>query len=75
MTQIYYFTVLNGQNETEQDPVGLLGMEAFLCPHFLFEEIGFNLRDLPCVPKGRFKPLLIKEGRRCKDEGGAVKKQ
>ena len=41
--------------------MGLLGTKAFLCP-------------LPWVPKGRFKPLLIREGRGCRDKGRAVKK-
>ena len=51
--------------ETERDPVGFLGTRAFL----------FGLHDLPSVPKGRFKQLLIREGRGCRDKGEAVKKQ
>ena len=35
----------------------------------------FSLHDLPCAPKGRFKQLLIREGRGCRDKAGAVKKQ
>ena len=37
----------------------------------------FSLRDLPnveSVPKGRFKELLIREGRLTETKGGAVKK-
>ena len=30
-----YYTKRFWKNETEQDPVGFLGMEAFLCPLFL----------------------------------------
>ena len=40
----------------------LLGTKAFLWP-------------LPWVPKCRFKQLLIREGRGCRDQGRAVKKQ
>ena len=43
-------------------PVGLLGTKTFLCP-------------LPWASKGRFKQLLIREGRRCTDEKGTFKKQ
>ena len=48
--------------EIKQDPMELLGTKAFL-------------RHLLWIPKGRFKQLLIREGRGCKDKGGAVKKQ
>ena len=34
-----------------------------------------SLLDLPWVPKGRSKQLLIREGRGCGDQGGAVRKQ
>ena len=51
--------------ETQQEPVGLLYTEDFL----------FSLHDLPWAPKGRFKQLLIKEGEKCTDEGGAVKNE
>ena len=34
----------------------------------------FSLHDLPWVPRGRFKQLLIREGRGCGDKGGTVKK-
>ena len=47
---------------------------SFLCPHFLFLR-GFSLLDLPWVPKGRFKELLIREGREWRNKRGAVKKQ
>ena len=52
--------------ETEQDPAGFLGREAFLCSLLL---------ALSFVPKGRFKYLLIREGTRCRDKGEAAKKQ
>ena len=48
--------------ETKQDVMGLLGTKAFL-------------RHLVWVPKGRFKHLLIRQGRKCRDKGGAVKKE
>lgn len=64
------------QTETEQDIVGLLDMEAILCPTFLIsEEIACSLRDLPWVTKGKFKPLLIKEAGGCKNKERAAKKQ
>ena len=61
----------------EQDPVGLLGTKAFVCPPFLVfrKEASFSLQDLPWVPKGRFKQWLIREGRGCGDKEGAVEKQ
>ena len=34
-----------------------------------------SLHDLPWVPKGRFKELLIQEGKGCKNKGGAARKQ
>jgi len=52
--------------ETEQDPVGFLGMEAFLSS---------SLLALSFVPKGRFKYLLMREERGCRDKGEAAKKQ
>ena len=55
------------------DPVGLLGMEPFLSPSFLF--VGNSLHDLPWVPKGRTEPLLARKGRECRGKGGAAKKQ
>ena len=48
--------------ETEWDPVGLLGTKTFLCP-------------LSWLPNDMIKQLLIREGRRCRDKGGAVRKQ
>ena len=40
---------------------------AFLCPSFIDyrKQPSFSLHDLPGVPNGRFKQLLIREGRRC----------
>ena len=52
-------------SETKQDPVGLRGTGAFL----------FSLHDLHWVPNGRFKQLLIREGRGYKDRRGTAKKQ
>ena len=46
--------------ETKKDPVSLPGMEAFLCPVSCRQDS--SLHDIPWVPKGRFKPLLIREG-------------
>ena len=50
---------------------------AFLCPPFLVlrKWAWFSLHGLPWVPRGRFGQLLIREGRGCRDQGGAVKKQ
>lgn len=50
----------------------VLGMEAFYVLHFSF--VG-NRLTLPRVPNSRFKQMLIKEGRRYIDKGGADKKQ
>ena len=51
----------------EQGPVGLLGTKAFCVPHFLDyrKQPSFSLHDLPRVPMGRFKQLLIREGKGC----------
>ena len=46
------------QMETEQGPVGLPGMEAFLPPISCRQD--FSLHDLPWVPKGRSERLSIK---------------
>ena len=52
-------------SETQQDPVGLLGTKAFLCPPFLVfrKWASFSLHDLPRAPRGRFRQLLIRKGR------------
>ena len=51
----------------KQGPVGLLGTRPFCVPHFFDygKQPSFSLRDLPWVPMGRFKHLLIREGRWC----------
>ena len=63
--------------ETEQDPVGLLGTNAFLCSPFLVlrKSASFSLHGLPWVTRDRFRQLLIREERGCKDNGGRVKQQ
>ena len=50
------FKVLR-KSEIEQDPGGLLGTKAFLCPPFLVikEQDSFRLHDLPRIPTDRFK--------------------
>ena len=40
----------------------------FLVPCFLFVGKRLSLLDFPWVPKGRFKHLLIREGRECRKE-------
>ena len=52
-------------------------MEVFLCPQFLVcrKYVSYKLHDLPWVPKGRFKHLLIRKGRECGGKRGAVRKQ
>ena len=47
--------VVTYPSETKQDPVGLLGMEAFLCHPFLICRTDPSLYDLPCVPKLKVK--------------------
>ena len=54
--------------DTEQGPMGLQGTKTFCVPHF-FEyrkQPSFSLHDLPWVPVGRFKQLLIRQRRGCK---------
>ena len=50
-----------------QHPVGLLGTRPFCVPHFFDyrKQHSFILHDLSWVPMGRFKQLLVREGRRC----------
>ena len=50
----------------------VLGMEDFRVPHLF---VGNRLTLTLCLPKGRFRQMLIKEGRKCIDKGGADKKQ
>ena len=54
------WTPCNRRYEGKWVPAGLLGMEAFYCPPFPVGKT--SLHDLPRVPKGRFKQLLIKRG-------------
>ena len=56
---------------------GTLCMEAFLGPQFLVcrKYVSCRFHDLPWVPKGRFKQLLIRKGRGCGEKRGAVRKQ
>ena len=51
---------VNIDSETERDPVGLPGIEAFFVPISCRQNS--RLHDLPWVPKGRFEQLLVKEG-------------
>ena len=43
--------------------------------HLLFVEIGFSLLDLCRVSKSRFKQLLIRGGKECRNKGKVVKKE
>ena len=63
-------------NDTEKDPVGLLGAKAFLFPLFLdhWKYILFTLQDLPWVPKQLVQTVAIREGRGFRDKGGTVKR-
>ena len=56
--------------EMKQSPVGFLGTKSFLCsPFLIFRKLAsFNLHGLPCVPRGRFRQLLMEEGRQGNDE-------
>ena len=53
-----------------QGPVGLLGTRPFCVPLFFDykKQPPFSLRDLPRVPIGRFKQLLIREEMVCEGE-------
>ena len=53
--------------ETERDPVGLLALMSFLCPPFLVcrEQTSASVTF----------PEFQREGRGCRDKGGAVRKQ
>ena len=53
-----------------QDPVGILSTRPFCVPLFFDykKQPPFSLRDLPRVPIGRFKQLLMGEERVCEGE-------
>ena len=44
-------------------------------PISCFWGVNFSLHDLPWVPKGWFKQMLIREGRGCRNQKRAVQKQ
>ena len=47
-----------------------------MSPISCFQEIGLiNLHGLPQVLKGRFRNLLIREGKGCRDKVGAIQQQ
>ena len=50
-----------------QGPIRLLGTRPFCVPHFFDykKQPSFTLLDVPWVSRGRFKKLLIREGREC----------
>ena len=62
--------------DTDQDPVELLDRRVSLCLPFLDhrKQASFSLHGLPRAPMGRFKQLLTREVRGCRDKGEAVKK-
>ena len=60
--------------ETKQGMVGSWAHKPFCVPIPYFGGINFSLQDFPCIPKGRFSQLLIREGRGCRDQGGAIKR-
>ena len=57
--------------------VTLLDTKAFLLLSFLVcrKKAPFSLYNFPWIPKGRFKQLLIRERRGCRDKGGVFWKQ
>ena len=65
--------------EMEQGPLGLLGTKAFLWPPlFIFRKwASFCLHDLPWVPRGTFRQLLIRKGgdAETKEEQSSNKRQ
>ena len=62
----------------EPDPVGPSHVQKPFCVHFLtsFLFVGKRLQPpRPSMSSQGFKQLLIREGRECRNKGGAVKKQ
>ena len=61
-------TRLSIWTDTEQAPVGLLGIKPSCVPHFsdYRKQPSFSLHDLPWVSTGVFKQLRIREGKGCK---------
>ena len=49
--------------------------KSFCVPYSVFVGNRSSLHDLPWLPKCRFKHLLIREGRECRDKAGTAKKQ
>ena len=69
-------TLKKKRSETEHGPLGLLGAEAFLCPHFLFLGHGPHSATMnfpEFLRTGSDRQLLIREGRGCRDPGRTVK--
>ena len=59
----------------EQDLVGLSRVQRPFCvPCFLFAGIRFQPPRPSCLPKDRFKYLLLRERRECRNERGTIKK-
>ena len=64
--------------ETQQDPVGPSWVQIFLCllPPYLFVGNGFHSASQTFPEFQRTDSnLLMREGRGCRNKGGAVKKQ
>ena len=58
-------------------PCGVPKYKSFLCSLFLVcrKWASFSLPDLPCVPTGRFKQLIMREWMENKNKGRVIKKQ
>lgn len=64
-----------GTSETEQDPVGFLSTDGFLCPPFLvYREHTQAPMTFPEF-KGKFKQLLIRRGKGCGTKKKTAKRQ
>jgi len=66
-----------GSAETKQDPVGVLqATDPFHVSHFLFVGNGLHSASLTLPEvQVRFKQLLIRKVKECRNKGGAIKKQ
>ena len=70
-----YFALFG--NVTEQGPVGSWAQKPFHVPYFLLLGIERHSASMafPVLQGGRFRLLLIREERECRDRGGTVKQQ
>ena len=78
VTWMTKYIFLINHNSTDWNGAGPYGTPRYRSMSLFLvckKKASFSFHELPWVPKGRFKQLLIREGRECRNKEGAVKKQ